>query len=187
MLYGDAADTPLILLSKADRMVQWTPASSSCIMVDRRRQVDGLLLQKLQRIPYPHSASKYYTSQYFAMTFCHGRVANSKYQFSCNTWKVENNSIFGRIDRTPFCLIAWQICTIPRPTRTTIFIYRRYLQKKAHECNLHSDPCQGQHTKMNKFPPIKASTHNNDYTLLECIDIPEKVGVYWKSSRAGVA
>ena len=41
--------------------------------------------------------------------------------------------------------------------------------------------------KMNKFPPIKASTHNNDYTLLECIDIPEKVGVYWKSSRAGVA
>ena len=49
--------------------------------------------------------------------------------------------------------------------------------KKAHECNLHSDPCQGQHTKMNKFPPIKASTHNNDYTLLECIDIPEKVGV----------
>ena len=39
--------------------------------------------------------------------------------------------------------------------------------------------------KMNKFPPIKAS--NNDYTLLESIDIPEKVGVYWKSSRAGVA
>ena len=31
--------------------------------------------------------------------------------------------------------------------------------------------------KMNKFPPIKASTHNNDYTLLESIDIPEKVGV----------
>ena len=27
------------------------------------------------------------------------------------------------------------------------------------------------------FPPIKASTHNNDYTLLESIDIPEKVGV----------
>ena len=40
--------------------------------------------------------------------------------------------------------------------------------------------------KMNKFPPIKASTHNNDYTLLECIDIPEEVGVYWKSSRASV-
>ena len=31
--------------------------------------------------------------------------------------------------------------------------------------------------KMNKFPPIKASTHNNNYTLLESIDIPEKVGV----------
>ena len=30
---------------------------------------------------------------------------------------------------------------------------------------------------MNKFPPNKASTHNNDYTLLESIDIPEKVGV----------
>jgi len=44
--------------------------------------------------------------------------------------KVWKNSIFGRIDRTPFCLIAGQICTIPRPTRTTIFIYRRYLQKE---------------------------------------------------------
>jgi len=31
--------------------------------------------------------------------------------------------------------------------------------------------------KMNKFPPIKAPIHNNDYTLLESIDIPEKVGV----------
>jgi len=44
--------------------------------------------------------------------------------------RFEKNSIFGRIDRTPFSLMAGQIRTIPRPTRTTIFIYRRYLQKE---------------------------------------------------------
>ena len=30
--------------------------------------------------------------------------------------RFEKNCIFGRIDRTPFCLIAGQIRTIPRPT-----------------------------------------------------------------------
>jgi len=38
MLYDDAADTPLILLSTADPMVQWASVSCSCIIVDRRRQ-----------------------------------------------------------------------------------------------------------------------------------------------------
>ena len=92
--------------------------------------------------------------------------------------KVEKNSIFGRIDRTPFCLIAWQIRTIPRPTRTTIFIYRRYLQKELMNAPLWYDSFRRHHSSFNSIKSMIVKGYiKNDYTLLESIDIPEKVGV----------
>ena len=81
---------PILRLYYSRRPIQWCNGrlyrvvASSSIGVDK---VDVLQLQKLQWIPYPLRASNYSTSQYFPMTFRHGKTNSLAVYYSCHDLK----------------------------------------------------------------------------------------------------